>query len=133
VPWGLVIRRPRDLTVPEDLVVVVAFLVTVVKAADRRVAPVHDAHAALGVQVGAAADQHLASFGPLLDDQPAEVGGAWVHGHGAGVAPVHHQALEPLHLLHQRRDVFQTGAADLIAQVEQARLVVGRGDTSRTL
>ena len=55
----------RDLAIAEDLVVVVALFVAVVEPAHRRVAPVDDAHAALGVEVGAASDEHLAPAASL--------------------------------------------------------------------
>ena len=46
---------------------------------------------------------------------------------------MHHQALQALHLLDERRHVFHARAADLVAQIQQTRLVIGGGLGGRAI
>src|SRR5690606_31399223 len=116
----------RDLAIPEDLVVVVALFVAIKEAAHGSVAPVHDANAALRVEVRPATDEHFALSPVLAEDEPAEVRRARVDVRLGRLAPARGEALQPLHLLHQRRDVLEPRLSDLIPELEQPSVVVPR-------
>jgi len=109
--------------VAEDLVVVVAFGAAVVEPAHGRVAPVDDAHAGLGVEVGAPADQHLATAGALFEHQAPKVGRRVVDRGFFDRAQASREGLQPLHLLDERGHVFHARGGDLIAEIEQALVV----------
>ncbi|MBZ0120831.1 MAG: hypothetical protein K8H88_27805 [Sandaracinaceae bacterium] len=117
-------RRAVHLAAAELLVVLVAFLVAVVEAADGRVAPVDDADAGLGVEVGRAPDQDLALAVVLFEEHPAEVGRARIDGALGHLRAARGDLLQALHLLDERRDVLEPRLVDLIAQVDELGVVV---------
>ena len=91
-------------------------------------APVHDAHPRLAVDVRGLADEHVPIAAPFLaEEQVAEVGRARVDRRDDVLGAARGDAGDPLHLLHQRGHVLQAGRGDLVAQREELLLVVGRG------
>ena len=116
-----------DLASAKDLVVAVALVVAVVQATDRRIAPVDDSHAALGVEVSAPPNQDLPAAAVLFENQAAEVRRFRIDvalGHRALVSGEH---LESLHLLDQRWHVFEASDRDLVAEPQHLRVVVDGG------
>nr|MBK7064193.1 hypothetical protein [Deltaproteobacteria bacterium] len=112
----------------ELLLVLVALLVAVVDPRDRGVAPVDDAHAALGVDVGAVADEHVAAATALGEAHVAEVRVVGVDLADGHLGPARGHAAQALHLRHQRGEVFVARVADEVAQLDHLPVVVGAVD-----
>ena len=108
----------------ELLLVVVALLVAVVDPRDRGVAPVDDAHAALGVDEGAVADEHISRTPALDEAHVPEIRAREVRLADGHLGATGGDAAQALHLRHQRRKVLGARVADEVAQLEHLGVVV---------
>src|SRR6185369_4854502 len=115
---------PGHLAVAEHLVVVVPLFIAVKQPTDRRIAPVDDADPGFAIEVGATADQNVATLAVLFQRQGTEVGRLGVDLNLGGLALTRRKNVQPLHLLEQRRHVFHARSRDLVAKIEQLRVIV---------
>ncbi len=130
---------PLDVAIAEALFVVAPLGVTIEELAHRRVPPVDDVHAGGGVDERRAPDEDVALDGAapadlLAQPQVAEVRRGGIDQDRLQIAAGERHVLQPLHLRHQRRHVFQARLADLVAQRDHLLDVVAarRGARRRT-
>ena len=120
--------EPLDGAAGDLVLVVVAFLVAVVDARDRRVAPVDDLDVRLAVDEAALANHHVLGLAALFQLHVREVRRRDVDRQRAAAADSRAERREPCHLLHQRREVLGARFGDLVAQRQQILVEVARAD-----
>ena len=116
----------RHLALAQPLLEGVALVVAVKEARNWRVPPVHDLHAAAGLDVAALADEHVAPAAVLHHAQVPEIGRPAIDWNAFATTTLARQGLDSVHLFEQGPLIFWLRLGQGIPQFDERSRVVDR-------